>query len=137
MANEATLIYETGLPIPFTCANATGIEKGTLLTMSDPMTAAACAGDEDIIAGIAATEKIANDGKTKISVYRSGIFKVYASGSITVGDALISASSVTAYRNYVKSAGVNGEDIVGISLETATDGQTFLMELKPFTMNLA
>lgn len=134
MTNEATLVIETQLPIAFTCADGTGIEKGTLLTMSDPMTAAATSTKEAVIAGIAAAEKIASDGNTKLPVYRGGVFKMTASGSITCGDALISSTGGT---NLVETAGVNGEDIVGIALETATNGETFLMELKPFTMNLA
>ena len=135
MTNEAVLIYETSIPIPFTVADGTGIEKGAILKMTDPMTASLAVADEDIIAGIAASEKIASDGKTKLGVYRSGIFKVLGSGNITVGDALITVASATG--NIVLTAGVNAEDIVGIALETATDGQTLLMELKPFSMNLA
>lgn len=134
MANEATLVYQFALPVPMTCADGVGIEKGTLLTMSDPMTAAATTAKEAIIAGIAAGEKIASDGLTKIPVYREGIFRMTASGSITIGDALISS---TGGANEVEAAGVNAEDIVGISLETATDGQTFLVELKPRTINVA
>jgi len=33
MANEATLVYETMPPIPFTCADGATIEKGTLLKL--------------------------------------------------------------------------------------------------------
>jgi len=135
MANEHTLMIETELPIPMTCSNTTGIEKGTLLKLTDPFTASASAAAEDIIAGVAAEEKIANNGITKISVYRGGIFKATASGSISVGDALISA--VPASTNLLATAAVNSEDIVGIALETATTGESFLYELKPFTMNLA
>lgn len=52
MANEATLWMETELPIPFTVAEATGIEKGTVCKMTDPMTAAAATADNDVFAGI-------------------------------------------------------------------------------------
>lgn len=135
MANEHTLMIETELPIPFTVANGNGIEKGTVLKNADPMTASASTGTEDIVAGIAAEEKIASDGKTTLAVYRRGIFKGTASGSIGVGDAIITAAGATA--NLVKTAAVNSEDILGISLETATDGQTFLYELGPRTNNLA
>lgn len=135
MANEATLMYETHLPIPFTCSNVLGIEKGTILKMTDPFTAAASAAANDVVAGIAAEEKIANDGKTKISVYRGGIFKVTASGSISVGDPLVTA--VPAGTNLVATAGVNAEQVIGIALETASAGETFLMELNPTVMQLA
>lgn len=133
MANEAVLIFETEHPIPFTVANGTGIEKGTLLKMTDPLTAAASAGANDIFAGIAASEKIANDGKTKLGVYRGGIFKVTASGAITVGNALTTKGS----NNLVLAASVNDENIIGIALETAAEAETFLMELRPTVMNLA
>ena len=135
MANELVLIHETHVPIPFTVADGTGIEKGSLLKMASPMTASAITTKEDIIAGIAKTEKIANDGNTKLAVYRGGVFKVLISGSVTVGDALISVGA--AEPNSVETAGVNAEDIVGIALATGTDGQTILMELGPRTNNLA
>jgi len=134
MANEAVLIYEDSIPFPFTVADGTGIEKGSLLSMTDPMTAVVPSADDAAVAGIAAEEKIASDGKTKLGVYRSGIFRVLASGSITVGDALLIDGEAD---NYVYTSGVNGENIVGIALETATDEQTFLMELKPITINVA
>lgn len=138
MSNEAVLIIQQGLPLNITCSDSAGIEKGTLLTLADPFTASANSTKESICAGISATEKINGDGKTKLSVHRSGFFKMTASGSITVGDALISASGLAGTEgNKVETAGVNGEDIVGISMESATDGQTFLMELKPTTINVA
>lgn len=136
MASEATLVIETAPPIPFTCANGTGIEKGAILKMTDPMTASLAAGDGDIIAGIAAAEKIANDGNTTIPVYRAGIFKVLAGTAITVGDPLDTHAS-TGATNEVAVAPTNGETILGIALETADDGHTFLMELRPTVMQLA
>ena len=39
MANEAQLYFETAQAIPFTVADGTGIEKGALLKLEDPMTA--------------------------------------------------------------------------------------------------
>jgi len=134
MANEAVLIYETEIPIPFTCSESSGIEKGTLLKLEDPMTASAAVTRLDIPAGIAAEEKIASDGKTKIAVYRGGIFRVFASGSITVGDPLVKSVLTT---NLVETAAVNEETVWGIALETATAGESFLMELKPTRQQLA
>ena len=66
MAGEHTLVTELEPPVSFTCADGTGIEKGTLLKLTDPMTAIATSGAGDAIAGVAAAEKIANDGNTKI-----------------------------------------------------------------------
>jgi len=136
MTNEATLIVETEPPINFTCDNSTGIEKGTILKLSDPMTAAASDGDNDLVAGIAAEEKIESDGKTKIAVYRGGIFKVTASGSVAVGDPL---GTDGAANNYVASniadANLSGAKQIGIALEAASDDETFLMELRPNAEN--
>jgi len=137
MALEATLIIETEPPIPFTVANDTGIEKGSILKISDPMTAAITAGDTDPIAGIAAEEKIANDGNTKLAVYRRGIFKGYAGAAgVTVGMGIIT-DTATGAANELVVADVNSEHLVGIALETATDGQTFLFELLPLGLQLA
>lgn len=132
MANEATLMFETEVPVPFTVANATGIEKGANLTMTDPMTAVAVTASGSAFAGIAAEEKIASDGKTRLAVYRAGIFKVTASGSVTVGKALVPEAE-----NKFMQAGVNAEHLAGIALETATNSETFLMELRPTSAELA
>jgi len=131
MALETTLVFETATPIPFTCADGAGIEKGAILMMSDLMTAATTTGDGDVIAGIAAEEKIASDGKVKIGVYRSGIFKGYAgAGGVTVGLA-IDTDTGTGTANELVDAPVTTGNFVGIAFETATDGQTFLFELNP------
>jgi hypothetical protein len=135
MANEHVLVYETHQAIPFTCSNTAGIEKGTACKLTDPMTASAHAAANDIIAGIAKTEKINADGKTKISIYRGGIFKATASGNITAGDPLVLSNA--AALNKLETAATNVETIVGIALETCTDGETFLYELRPTTMQLA
>ena len=130
MAYEATLYIETSAPISMTCADGVGIEKGALLVLSDPFTAAAhTAAADGMIAGIAQSEKIASDGITKISVYRSGIFKVTASGAISVGEPCALSSAI----NKVKLVTTlfSGSRSIGLALETAADGETFLMELKP------
>lgn len=136
MANECTLMIETEVPIPFTCADGTGIEKGAILKLTDPMTVALADGDGDIIAGIAAQEKIANDGNTKIAVYRRGIFKGLAGTAIAVGDP-IDTHAATGATNELAAAPVNGEHLVGVALETAADTDTFLFELNPTDVNLA
>lgn len=137
MADEATLIVETELPINFTCADGTGIAKGAILTLSDPMTVATTTGDTDIVAGIAAEEKIASDGKTTIAVYTRGIFKGTAGAAgAAVGMSLITDTN-TGTANELVTADVNSEQIVGRALETATDRETFLFELNPMGLQLA
>lgn len=127
-----TLIIETELPIAMTCANGTGIEKGTLLKLSDPFTVAASTGDTDVIAGVAKSEKIASDGKTKIDVYRGGIFRATCGGNCTVGKTLMSYSATGDANDVID--GTNAalySKCLGIALETGTDSQTILYELCP------
>ena len=137
MALECTLVVETELPIMMTCADGTGIAKGSVLTLSDPMTVAQCATDNAIIGGIAAEEKIADDGKTKIAVYRGGIFKGTAGlAGVGVGDAIISDCN-TGDPNELVVADDASENLMGTSFEAATDLQTFIFELKPFGRKIA
>lgn len=133
MANEHTLFFETEQAVPFTCSNTAGIEQGTLLALSDPATAAAAV-ENDYILGVAKTEKINGDGKTKISVYLGGIFKATAAGNITAGQAIAASGS-----NVVKVAAAAhvGAKTLGIALETAANGETFLYKLMPGCNNTA
>ena len=128
MANEAVLMWETELPIPFTVANGTGIEKGAVLTLSDPMTAAQSAAAGDLIAGICAEEKIASDGKTKIGVYRAGIFKMVCSTTAsTVGlDQVIKgANTIGDYTTLDDEKGYK----IGKALETGASTETILVDV--------
>ena len=126
MANEATLIVETDLPIPFTCANGTGIEKGTLLKLSDPFTVAAATADNDIFIGIAAEEKIASDGKTKIGVYVRGIFKMVCSATAsTVGlDQVVKGTNTIG--DYTTLDDEKGY-VIGQALETGANTESILV----------
>jgi len=131
MVNETTLVFETESPIPFTCLDGTGIEKGAILKVTDLMTCELADGDGDKIAGIAAEEKIASDGKTKIGVYRAGIFKGLAgTGGVTVGLAIDTDAS-TSDSNELANAPVTTGNYVGISFETASSAESFLFELRP------
>jgi hypothetical protein len=141
MAREATkieLTNSTGNIRQYTCADGTGIAKGTLLKLTDPRTAsvadaatsaAACTAP---CAGIAAEEKVASDGATQIAVYTDGIFKATASNAaIAVGEPLVFVGN-----NYVMGVAAlgpgiaSGAAIVGYALETAAAGETFQMRLR-------
>lgn len=127
MAEEATLVFRTAQPIPFTCSNTVGIEKGTVLKLSDPMTVAASDGAFDIVAGIAASEKIANDGKTMIPVYRQGIFKMYLSGACVVGATLGTSSDANNVATFLNT--LSGARVIGTALETGATGETILVDV--------
>ena len=90
MANEATLRYANSdgsgnILQDYTVSGAVAITKGAILKMTDPRTAVLADGDGDVCAGIAARDKVANDGRTRLSVYRQGDFDVIASGAIPIG----------------------------------------------------
>ena len=127
MADEAVLVFELEPPVPFTCANGAGIEKGTLLKLTDPFTVAATSADGDTFIGIAAEEKIASDGKVKIGVYLRGIFKIVvdAGDTTTVGqDCVIrAANKIGLYDTLDDEIGL----VVGKALETGTAGESVLV----------
>ena len=125
MAGEAVLIHELEPPIPFTCANGTGIEKGALLELADLMTVTTANGDADVLAGIAAEEKIALDGKIKIPVYLRGVFDMLTEGNLVVGETFQSGVSTgSANAIMVAAAGSKGSKCGGFALETGGDGET-------------
>jgi len=137
MALETTLVFETAPAIPFTCTDGAGIEKGALLLLSDPFTVATTTGDTDAIIGIAAEEKVASDGKVKIGVYMAGIFKGYAGLAGVVAGMGIISDTGTGAANEMVVADVNSEHLIGMALETASDGETFLFQLNPLGLQLA
>ena len=128
MANEAKLVFETELPVPFKCADGTGIAKGAFLKLTDSMTAIITSGQNDKVAGIAAAEKIANDGNLTIPVYMGGIFKVVAGASASIGAALMTDATANKVETATTGTGASG---IGYALEAPSgDGQTFLMRLQ-------
>ena len=133
MANEHILFYDLENQIPFTVADGTAITKGAVLALTDPMTAATAgvAVSGGIVAGVAGSEKIASDGVTKLGVYRSGIFKATCSGAVTAGDALVH------WGNFISTAKVDAETLIGTAFETGAHGETIFYELQPITFNLA
>lgn len=131
MADEAVILEITGTvpgnPINFGCANDTGIEKGTLLQLVDEKTVSGSIGDLPgaalhlKFAGIAAEEKVANDGAVRIGVFTQGIFDLVAEGAITLGEFCeMSGNHITPIR--ATDAGISGA-IVGKVLGTASDGE--------------
>lgn len=130
MANEAILRVKVGDPFPFTVADNVGIEKGALLKLVDARTASGTRtvdvpGSTAKVAGIAAREKVSSDGRTELGVWRSGWFDCTASGAITAGD-LVSIAPDNHIIKWVSGAGV-----LGIALETASDDEVILVDVRP------
>lgn len=130
MANEAKLKRWSEYPYDMTVADGTGIEKGAVLKATDNNTAAAADGTNDIVAGIAAREKIASDGRTQLSVYKKGRFHMYLSGSCSTGDTL---GTIATYTNYVTSnvntPNLSGNKIIGTAVEDGTDNTQILVDV--------
>ena len=128
MANETTLMVETELPIMFKVADGATIEKGSILKLTESMTAIITSGQNDKVAGIAAEEKIASDGKLMIKVYMGGIFKGTAGASISVGAALMTDATANKIETATTGTGASG---LGYALEAPSgDNQTFMFVLK-------
>lgn len=136
MANEATLRYANSdgsgnILQDYTVSGAVAITKGAILKMTDPRTAVLADGDGDVCAGIAARDKVANDGRTRLSVYRQGDFDVIASGAITIGHPVQTWASTGAANVVAQAtAALSGAAVIGYALETAAEGETFQMRLK-------
>lgn len=130
MANEWILAYRQEEPIDFIVADGTGIEKGALLKLTDPLTAIISSTAGEVIAGIAAAEKIANDGRTRLAVYRKGIFHANASGAAAVGAPIMSAGNANnEFKLAVGTGSVSGAAVIGHTLETFSDDETGLVQL--------
>lgn len=90
MANEAVIVEllgNRGDVVRYTCADNTGIAKGAILELTTPRTVKLCSAVDKPVVGIAAEEKVANDGITSIGVYTNGIFDmVCATTQCEIGD---------------------------------------------------
>lgn len=118
----ALLRDKLDFPLNFTVADGTGIEKGTLLKLTDPRTAIAASARGDAIAGIAHKEKVASDGKVSLAVYRRGVFDMLLSGTCSAGDMLEAEGN----DDQVIKAQVtpSGGKLCGQAFEDGTDGET-------------
>lgn len=118
----------------YAIADGTAIAKGTLLYLSsDPRTAAAVSGVNQVFAGIAASAKVASDGETTIGAWTNGIFELVASGAIALGQKVKTAGGSD---NRVKAC-IDPEVyssyaiVVGTCLETAADGEVVMVRVGP------
>lgn len=83
------LLGNNGDRVPFKVADGSAIALGDFLELADPMTVTAHSTNVDTpIVGIAAHEKVANDGNLFITAITNCIFKatILSGGSCTIGD---------------------------------------------------
>lgn len=124
MANEAVILIEREPAVSRNCANGTGIEKGTILKLTDPNTVAASSADNDVFGGICKDEKIASDGRTVVAVSERGEAKmtIAAGNTTTVGQDVVikGANQIGGYTTLDDEKGYR----VGKALETGAAGET-------------
>lgn len=118
MANEAILKDRLTEAIDFTVADGTAILKGTICALTDPRTAIAVSSTGQMLAGIAARDKIASDGRTRLGMFTKGVFDMRASGAIAVGQPVVACANNGII---LASGGQSGAAILGYALETASD----------------
>ena len=138
MADEHVLKVETHIPVNYTCATGTTIEKGAMCKMTDGMVAILSDGDTDIVAGVVQSEKLAAEtSQNSVAVFEGGYFSAVAGvGGVVFGEALITDSSTSSENRLVK-ADAGSENIVGYCLQTAASGVRFLYKLMPMVVNIA
>lgn len=111
-------------PLPFTIADS-AIEKGAVLTLTDARTASETLAVGPMIAGIAAREKVASDGRTEIACFRRGWFDIVCSGTINIGDPVMMYNQ----KVFVPALSASGAAIVGTALEAGSDGEVILVDV--------
>jgi len=122
MANEAVIIEllgDRGDVINFTVADALAVPKGSIMELTDERTCILNSAANKPIAGIAAHEKVANDGSTTIGLYTYGIFdlKTVAGGTAVLGADVVSSGAGNEVDDFDTLDRENGY-VIGKSLAT-------------------
>jgi len=95
MANEAVIVdilgQPTGEPIRYKIADSIAVPKGSLMVFSGALARQVKVGDTpgQIFAGIAATEKVANDGSTTLGCWTKGVFDIKCDTALAIGDQVV------------------------------------------------
>ena len=132
MADEAIIVEllgNQGDPVRYTCDDTIGIAKGSVLELTTPRTVIQSTDVDKPIVGIAAMEKVADDGQTSIPVYTNGIFQLKcATTQCEIGD-YVSANA--ADNNVTLSSTLDLEKgwTVGYALETIGVGSTGMVRI--------
>jgi len=114
--------YNDGARRRGTVAAGTDIPKGSILKIASPNTFSQSDGTADFVAGVSSDDKEGDDPSTSIGVYGPGVYEFMASGAITAGDNVKTATS--GIRNMVMTAGdlsTATGTIVGMAVTTATN----------------
>lgn len=126
VATITTLLGNQGDPIEYTVSATVAIPKGSLMNIdSSPQTATIAAADGEYFAGIAATEKTATDGVTKMSCITHCIAEFTAGVGATTFGQPQKISGANAVIDADDDTIENSAEVVCLALETAADGNQF------------
>lgn len=122
VASITTLLGNQGDPVEYTVDQSIAVPLGTLMKISaSPQTAAAATADGDFFAGIAAVEKKAGDGITKLALITHCIAEMTAGTGVTSLGQPQKISAANAVIDADDDTIENSNEVVGISLETVAD----------------
>ncbi len=126
MTNEAVIIelFDGGRPIRFTCDETATILKGTILELDTDRTVIAQGNAANPIVGIAAAEKVANDGSTTIAAYTDGIFDILTDVGTDVVGTLMANDGVVNVAGTADAADILAGADIGYMIEAATSNGT-------------
>ncbi len=133
MTNELVLVLKTSEPIDWIVQDVTAVEKGTAMVISGSSTigrtAISASGTHKAFAGVSRREKIANDGRTRLALFRESIFRAKSGDGLPMlnGDAVMFSGSNTIVA--VKHSALSASAIMlglkaGTLLEDCAVGET-------------
>ena len=132
MAYEAVIIEllgNGGEPVRYTVADDTAIPKGSLMYLSGDRTATISSAQGQFFIGIAAAEKVADDGSTSLAVYTNGIFDLTDEGAgITLGN-MVKLGGVNTISAADEAGAQDAAEYVGIALEAATGSEVIAVRV--------
>lgn len=121
----------------YTCATSTGIAKGCFLALSGDQTVSASTGTGDIFKGFAHADvnkstDTAFNTETSITADKGGMYELIASGAITRG-AYVKTASPGNYVMQCLDADMTASlaRVIGVADETASDGEQINVEVFP------
>ena len=107
----------------YDCASGTKISKGAILKLTTARTAATSDGEADVFAGVASADKANDDYTTRVGAWQNGIFEFEASGTVTVGDYVVTGEIAQSVRTATAAEAASTQHvIIGYAIKTATAG---------------
>ena len=118
-----TLLGNQGDPVEYTVDPTVAVPKGTLMKISaSTQTALAATADGDFFAGIAAVEVKPNVGTVKLALITHCVAQMTAGTGATTFGVPQKISALNAVIDADDSTVAKAAEIVGLSLDTVTDG---------------